>query len=120
MENQTKNSKWDGWIITIFLSPLALAIILILYIFFSSSPNWLNLAYWALTAILLLFAVEITLRFYLKRLKIRSKQKLKSEKQEVEKQLAEKHHEYRLKSMKYEIRMKELEIEKMKVEKGKG
>jgi hypothetical protein len=67
----------------ISLLPAGLAIILIVKI--SEFPcSWLGLAYWALTAIIVLLAVWMIYHSYLKWVEIRYKQQLENKKLDLE------------------------------------
>lgn len=114
-----------GIVITLF--PVALILILLsnLRLIQNEFPNmWTMVVHWTLTSLIILLAVWIVFHNYSKLMKMLFEQQAKLDKlrkqEELEKQLAELHHEYKMKAMDYEIRVKELELEKLKIEKKKG
>ena len=106
----------------ISLLPFVLAIVLMTNI--SKFPcHWLGLTYWGLTSLIVLLAVWIIYYYFLKTVKTSYKHQFEKEKvekeKELEKFLADKHQEYKLKAMKYDIQRQKLDLEMKKLEKGK-
>jgi hypothetical protein len=122
MEEQNENVRFPKWIIVIMTISLFFVTAIVIYIFFRSNNEWVGFACWFLVSLLLIFTVGFTIQYCLKLTIIMNSQQLKNLKttkeNELQKHLADKHHDYRLEALKYEIKLKELDIEKLKTEKG--
>ena len=122
MKEQNKKLKWIGWgIISLPSFILAVSLMIKLYcVIFLFHYSWLGIAYLVLTALLILLVVWIIYFSYSKLIKTLQKQQLELEKLEKEKELeillAERHHEYKLEAMKYDIQKQELDLENKKLE----
>jgi uncharacterized membrane protein YcjF (UPF0283 family) len=100
----------------IALIPIGFAIALIVNIFCHNTEvfhRWLGFAYWALAALVILFAVWLAFRTYLKLLKIQQEQELKMRKAEDETKLVEGHNTTRMviEKKEYKLRKKKAKEE---------
>ncbi len=122
MKKQNNRLKWIGFgIISLPLFILVISLMTNLCCKVFESPySWWRIAYLVLTTLLVLLAVWIIHHYYLNMVNSLFKQQMEIEKlekkEEIEKHLEERHHEYKLEAMKYDIQKQKLDLKMKKLE----
>lgn len=108
--------KFPVWVFLPVLIPIGLAVALVVNLICNDTclfSRWLGFAYWALAAFVVLFAVWIAFRIYLKWFEMQQEQALKMKKADDEKDLAKSHTNSRkqIEEKEYKLRKKKAKEE---------